>query len=263
MAPFITHLVIAEHLWPLLAEQWPGAHGDFLAGNLAPDVDKFCPDLDQATTHLVGKDETNAWLTQRSRHFIDRPTGVLQAPFPDLTPSEQAFALGYLCHLAADEATADHYQNYRQIWEARSGLPLPSEAIGVVIDETAAGLLPGREKIVAVLENSRMPTTLLPAIPAPCLAAMRWIVFPFIGEGGGLDAYIGLVRRNSLWQRHGQIGEEPVDQDLEAKLIPYRQRLLDDEAQARTIAGEFDIHSVIAASLEHCRARLVELAHLG
>lgn len=263
MAPFITHLVIAEHLWPLLAGQWPDAHGDFLAGNLAPDVDKFCPDLDQATTHLVGKDGTDAWLTQLSRRFIDRPTEVLRAPFPDLAPSEQAFALGYLCHLAADEATAARYQTYRQSREARSGLLLPNEAMGVVIDETAAGLLPDRDKIVATLENSRMPTALLPSVPALCLAAMRWIVFPFIGEGGGFAAYLGLVRRNSLWQRHGQIGEEPVDKDLEAKLISYRQRLLDDEAQARTLAGEFDIRSVIAASLEHCRARLVELARRG
>jgi hypothetical protein len=72
MAPLITHLVIAERIWPLLAGRWNGAYGSFLFGNLAADVDKFCPDLDQATTHLVSKDGTDAWLTQRSRRFIDR-----------------------------------------------------------------------------------------------------------------------------------------------------------------------------------------------
>lgn len=263
MAPLITHLVIAQRLWPKLAGQWGEAYGHFLFGNLATDVDKFCPDMEQATTHLIGKDGTDAWLTRRSRSFIDRQAELLRAPFAELTPAEQSFALGYLCHLAADEATTSRFETFRIDREARIG-PLPSgEAIATVIDETAAHLLQDRDRVVAALESTRVPDGLLPFMPPRCLRAMRWILFPLIHEGGGFEAYLKLVRRTSLWHRHGQVSEEPVDEDLEEKLIPYRQRLLEDEPEARQVAAEFDIASVIADSLDHCWARLEELAGLA
>lgn len=254
------HLVIAEQLWPVLAERWGGSRSHFLFGNLAPDVDKFCPGLEQATTHLAGKDGTNAWLTERSRRFIDRQPELLRAPFADLAPDEQAFVLGYVCHLAADEASTSRYEAFRQAREARTGAPLPNEAIAVVIGEIASGMLTDRAGLLVALENSHTFDGLLSFLPGRCLKAMRWIVFPLLREGGGFEAYIGLVRRNSLWHRHGQINEVPADADLEAELIAYHQRLAAQEAEARAAAAEFDVATVIAASLDHCRARVLELA---
>lgn len=260
MPPLITHLVIAEQVWPLLAPQWGEAYGDFLLGNLVVDVDKFCPDLDKVTTHMFDPKETHIWLAECSRRFIDQQAELMRAPFPEITPAEQAFALGYLCHLAADEATTGRYEAFRIAREERMGAFPSDEAIGTVVDETAAGLLQDRQRILTALENSRMPRGLLLFVPHRCLEAMRWILFPLIRKGGGFEAYIGLVRRNSLWHRHGQLGDGPVDEDLEAKLIPYRQRLLEAKAEAREAAAEFDIASIIAASLGHCRMRLTELA---
>lgn len=263
MAPLITHLVIAERIWPLLAGRWNGAYGSFLFGNLAADVDKFCPDLEQATTHLVGKDRTDAWLTQRSRRFIDQQAELLRAPFPELAPAEQAFVLGYLCHLTVDEATTSRFERFRTAYEQRAGSFPWNEAISTVVDETAAGLLQDRSGMLEALESSRVPVGLFAFISDRCLQTMRWILFPLIREGGGFAAYIGLVRRNSLWHRHGQTSEEPVDEDLEDKLILYRQRLLDAETEARLVAEEFDIGAVVAASLDRCRKRLVELIELA
>ncbi len=263
MATFMMHLVIAERLWPVLAERWDRAQGDYLFGNLAPDVDKFCPDVEQATTHLVSKDGTDAWLTQRSRRFIDQQSELLRAPFADLPLEEQAFTLGYVCHLAADEATTSRYEAFRQAREARTRVPLPNEAIATVAGETAASLLRDREGLLATLEKGRVFDGLLPFVPGPCLKAMRWIVFPLLREGGGFEAYVRLVRRNSLWHRHGQTSEEPVDADLETELVSYRQRLLGEEAEARAAATEFDVAAAITASLDHCRARVLELAGLA
>jgi hypothetical protein len=263
MAPLITHLWIAEQIWPLLAEQWGAFYGDFLFGNLAVDVDKFCPELEQETTHLVGKDETDGWLTQRSRRFIDRQAELLRAPFSRLVPAEQAFVLGYLLHLAVDEATTGRFEAFRAVYEEYPGAFASNETISVVIDQTAVGFLRDRDGIVMALEGSRVANGLVSFIPDPCLEAMRWIVFPLIQKGGGIDAYIALVRRNSLWHRHGQNSEEPVDEDLEAKLAPYRQRLLDGQAEALAVARKFDIETVVSASIEHCQARLLELADLA
>jgi hypothetical protein len=263
MAPLITHLWIAEQTWPLLAEQWGAFYGDFLFGNLAVDVDKFCPELEQETTHLVAKDETDAWLTQRSRRFIDRQAKVLRAPFSALEPTEQAFVLGYVLHLAADEATTSRFEAFRAAHEGYPEEFASNETIAVVIDQTAAGLLRDRDGILTALGNSRVPKGLVAFIPDRCLEAMRWIVFPLIQEGGGIGAYIKLVRRNSLWHRHRQISEEPVDEDLEEKLVPYRQKLLDSKVEASTVARQLDIEAVVSASIDHCQARLLELVGLA
>lgn len=263
MAPLITHLWIAEQTWPLLAEQWGAFYGDFLFGNLAVDVDKFCPKLEQGTTHLVAKDETDAWLTQRSRRFIDLQAELLRAPFSALEPAEQVFVLGYVLHLAADEATTSRFEAFRAAHEGYPGAFASNETIAVAVDRTAAGLLRDRDGILTALGSSRVPKGLVGFIPDHCLEAMRWIVFPLIQEGGGIEAYIKLVRRNSLWHRHGQTSEDPVDEDLEEKLVPYRQRLLSSRVEASTVARQLDIEAVVSDSIAHCQARLLELAGLA
>lgn len=263
MAPLIAHLVIAERIWPRLAQQWKGAYSGFLFGTLATDADKFCPELEQPTTHLIGKDGTDAWLTQRSRRFIERQTELLQAPFADLGPSEQAFALGYLCHLAADEATASRYVAFRDYRAARMGSLPADEAIATAVDERAATLLRDRSETIAILETSRIPTGLFPFIPRRCLHALRWIVFPLVRDGGGFESYIRLVRRNQLWHRHRQTSDEPVDADLEEKLAVFREHLLACEEEARSVASEFDFASTITATVDHCWVRLAELALLA
>jgi hypothetical protein len=259
MAPLITHLWMAQQLWPPLAGRWGEAYGEFLLGNLAPDVDKTCPGLEKGTTHLLNTGETRIWLAEGSRRFVDQQADFLRAPFAELMLAEQAFALGYLCHLAADEATTGRYAAFRLAWEAKTGRPLLDEAVGTVVDETAARLMEDRTNVLAALEAGRVPIGLLSLVPDDCLEAMRWVIAPLLRAGGGFEAYVQLVRRNSLWHRHGQARVEPLDEDPEAMLLLHNQRLLDEEAEARVVASEFDIASVVAASLEHCRERLADL----
>jgi len=113
VAPFLTHLMVGERVWANLdghlwsADQAPpdDGYGIFLFGCLAPDVDKFCEGLEQATTHFVAKDRGFSWVDRRTRRFLECPADFLRVPFADLAPAEQAFVLGYLCHVATDEAT--------------------------------------------------------------------------------------------------------------------------------------------------------------
>jgi len=108
MAPFLTHLVIGERVWDALDRQRPAQerYGTFLFGCLAPDVDKLCNGLEQSTTHFVGKDEDGMYAWRRSQQFLEHQQDFLRTPFATLEANEQSFVLGYLCHVATDEATA-------------------------------------------------------------------------------------------------------------------------------------------------------------
>ena len=113
MAPFITHFLAAEKVWPEIkrAASWPNVdstllYGHFCFGCVAPDIDKISATLTQKDTHFF--DRTTAWdlmSTHRSATFVNRQADFLYRPFPHLTPAEQAFALGYLCHLCVDEVS--------------------------------------------------------------------------------------------------------------------------------------------------------------
>ncbi len=93
-SPFI-HAELAAHTWARLARRPRGARAAFLFGSTAPDADK-----------LLG-------LARQTTHFWDTRSDVsgalkLLAAYPQLdaralSPVEQAFVAGYLCHLVADE----------------------------------------------------------------------------------------------------------------------------------------------------------------
>jgi hypothetical protein len=264
MAPFLTHLVIGERVWSALDGQWPGGggYGTFLFGCLAPDVNKLCDGLEQGTTHFMPKDEAGTWTWQRGQHFLDRPLDFLRAPFYALSAGEQAFVLGYLCHVAADEITGRLARALRENLAA-TGRPLPNpDAVLTLIDPRiwATTAAPGR--MVAALESATIPDGTFPSIPLHCLTALHQIVLPQLREGGGLKPYLRMLRRQRQWIRHGRVSDATGDPDLEAELSAYRRQLEAafpaSEQLVDTIDLERFVENAVSHSLQRIHALLAE-----
>ena len=98
MPPLTTHLVIGERIFKKFTqlESLQPAYGAFLLGCLLVDVNGFS-DIDRLVTHFG--DEP----LECCNNFLDNLDGLLVRPWANLENDEKAFALGYFCHLAADE----------------------------------------------------------------------------------------------------------------------------------------------------------------
>ncbi len=149
MAPFLSHLVVGERVWHALEGPAPEAdghmanasllpgengYGSFLFGCLAADVDKFCEGLEQATTHMMGKDPAGTYVWQRSRLFLERQTDLLRAPYHNLELHERRFVMGYLCHVATDEITARRAGAMNRRLAAEGGLLPNIDALLTMLD---------------------------------------------------------------------------------------------------------------------------------
>lgn len=258
MAAFLTHLVIGERVWAALDGRWPGAegYGTFLFGCLAPDADKMCDGLEQGTTHFLPKDEAGEWTWQRGQQFLDHPLDFLRAPFEALPASEQSFVLGYLCHVASDEITGRLARTLRQALAA-SGRQLPDpDAVLTLMDPRiwATAAAPG--SMLAALESVTIPEGTFPAIPLPCLTALRQIVLPQLQEGGGLKPYLRMVRRQRQWMRHGQVSDSTGDAGLERELAAYRRQLEAAFPASEQVVDTIDLERFVADAASHSLQRI-------
>lgn len=267
MAPFLTHLMVGERVWAGLdghqvsadLEPSDDGYGIFLFGCLAPDVDKFCEGLMQGTTHFVAKGQGFAWVGRRTRRFLDRPAEFLRAPFADLLPHERAFVLGYLCHVATDEATGRLARRANEHLLA-TGRPWPHvDALLTVIDPHLWALARDPGQVLAALAAARIPRGTFPFAPADCLEALRQVVLPQVREGGGLLPYLGMVRRHWHWQRHGRVSDAKDDPDLERALEAHRLRVEADLAASERLVDELDVESLAREAVDHSRRCLEAL----
>jgi hypothetical protein len=259
VAPFLTHLVVGEQVWagPSGHRLWSGdgrsegLYGTFLFGCLAPDVDKFSPGLEQGTTHFVAKDRGFAWVEQRTRRFLDRTTDYLRAPFVDLADAEQALVLGYLCHVATDEATGRLARRTANHLQATSR-PWPDiNALLTVIDPRLWALARDPHEVLAALAAARIPGGTFPFAPLECLEALRQVVLPQVREGGGLQPYLGMVRRHWQWQRHGRVSDVRDDPDLERDLDAHRRQVEAGLADCEYLVEELDLELFAREAVEH------------
>jgi hypothetical protein len=258
MAAFLTHLVIGERVWAALDGHWPGAegYGIFLFGCLAPDVDKMCDGLEQGTTHFLPKDEAGSWTWQRGQQFLDHPLDFLRAPFDALPASEQAFVLGYLCHVAADEITGRLARALRQSLAATGG-PLPNpDAVLTLIDPRIWATAAAPDRMLAALESATIPEGTFPAIPQPCLTALRQIVLPQLQEGAGLRPYVGMLRRQRHWIRHGQVSNSTGDAGLEWELSAYRRQIEAAFPASEQLIDTIDLEGFMQDAVSHSLQRI-------
>jgi hypothetical protein len=257
MAPFLTHLVVGERVWRARDGRWPDrkGFGTFLFGCLAPDVDKFCDGLEQATTHFVAKDEDSCWVWQRSQHFLKHQADILRAPFHALESDEKAFVLGYICHVATDEIMGRLGLALRSQL-ARTGTPLPHiDGLLTAMDPRFWVLARDSEGLIAALMSATIPGGTFRFLPLDCLVAMHHIVWPQVRDGGGLIAYTNMVRRQWQWMRHGRVSDAPDDPDLEAELAAYRLQIETDlpasERLVDTIELEPFVQEAASYSTQH------------
>jgi hypothetical protein len=258
MAPFLTHLVIGERVWSALDGHWPGeeGYGTFLFGCLAPDVDKLCDGLEQGTTHFLPKDEAGTWAWQRGQQFLDHPLDFLRAPFCTLPAGEQAFVLGYLCHVATDEITGRLARALRQDL-TDSGRPLPNpDSMLTLIDPRIWATAAAPDRMVAALESAEIPSGTFPYIPLPCLTALRQIVLPQLQQGGGLKPYLGMLRRQRNWIRRGQVSDSTGDAGLERELSAYRSQLEADFPVSEQLIDTVDLERFMQDAVSHSLQRI-------
>ena len=261
MAPFLTHLVIGERVWAARDGRWPGAegYGTFLFGCLAPDVDKMCDGLEQCTTHFLPKDEAGDWTWLRGQQFLDHPLDFLRAPFEALAANEQAFVLGYLCHVAADEITGRLARALRQNLAA-SGRQLPNpDAVLTLMDPRIWATAAAPDRVLAALESATIPEGTFPAIPLRCLAALRQIVLPQLQEGGGLKPYVRMLRRQGQWTRHGRVSDSTGDAGLERELATYHRQLEAAFPASAQVVDTIDLERFVQDAASHSLQRISAL----
>jgi hypothetical protein len=256
MAPFLTHLNIGERVWLRLdgRRPQPEAYGTFLLGCLAPDVDKLWPDLEQGTTHFLPKEQGRAWTERRTRRFLSRPTDFLAAPFPEMAAVEQAFVLGYLCHVAADEMTGRLGTQLMAQFAAGSQVLPNVDAILTAMDPILWAKAGDPAGIVAALEGACLPAGAFSFLPAEGLAALYQAILPQVREGGGLLPYIRFRRRLGNWKRHGRVSDDDQDAELEAELAEWQRRIAADLPDCQQLVASMDMASYLAEAVEHSLA---------
>ena len=96
-------------------------YGRFCFGCVAPDVDKLSDTLTQKDTHFFDRTgDYDLMASHRTAAFLAQQKEFLCCPFDRLSPDQQAFVLGYLCHLAVDEVSkhlwrGQTWQSFKQI----------------------------------------------------------------------------------------------------------------------------------------------------
>jgi hypothetical protein len=268
VAPFLTHLMVGEQVWrgdwrhsgawghttgwqPDDHEPSGDSYGIFLFGCLAPDVDKFCEGLPQGLTHFVAKDDGFAWVDRRTRRFLAGPTDFLRAPFGDLAPAEQAFALGYLCHVATDEATGRFARRMVGHLQA-TGRPWPQvDAFLTVIDPQLWAMARNPGEVFTALAEARIPNGTFPFAPLDCLEALHQVVLPQVCTGGGLLPYLRMVRRHCQWRRHGRVSDAEDDPDLERELARYHRYVEAGLAASERLVDELCLVSFAQEAVRH------------
>jgi hypothetical protein len=195
------HAVIGERVYPQIRQLvQTQAYGAFLLGCMLADVNGFS-DLDRRQTHFVGRphEDGEAAFSEGSIAFLSQRDALLQRPWDGLSPGEQAFAAGYLCHLAADEAWKE--VTWRKLWAmgitSADQFPIPG---GVLL--TAYSILSGdhyrdEAAVAAVLQQATVPDVLT-HVPHEALVGMWDAVKPHVLDGHTVAAYLGMLARKGV-----------------------------------------------------------------
>lgn len=248
MAPFNTHFLVAEKIWPTVKTltTWPVScneilYGQFCFGCVAPDVDKVSAVLRQRDTHFFDRtDPYELMASHRSATFLARQAEFLRAPFEQLEPEEQAFALGYLCHLCLDEVSKFMWQ--RETWLRFYQIgPGPAFA---ALDELARQQIDDYAAIGAALDSIRL-LAVVPVIPDPDLDKMLVGVRCFVQAQTLEEEYLALV----------ELFDRPTAEHRAEKRDHLRQNI----ALARRRVHYFKLASLVRAGLARTRLRIDDL----
>jgi hypothetical protein len=226
-------------------------------------MDKLCGGLEQSTTHFVGKDEAGTYAWRRSQRFLNHQEDFLRAPFTVLEADEQSFVLGYLCHVATDEATARFAMEQRDQL-ATAAMSLPSvDAVLTAMDPRFWAMTTDPESIVAALETVVIPDGTFVFAPQACLNAMHQVVVPQVREGGGLVPYLNMVRRQQKWVQYGQVSDAADDPVLEEELAVYRRQIEAGLPASEQLIETMELGSFVDQATHYSLQRLHSLLAEG
>lgn len=241
MAPFNTHFLIAEKLWPHLDDPWREHYGMFCFGCIAPDVDKISPALTQKDTHFFDRSgEYDLMATHRSAEFIRQQADFFCRPFAGLCPWEQAFALGYLCHLCVDEVS-------KHMWRRDTWLKFKDIGPGLAfaaLDEAARQQTQNYPAIVRSLDSITAPD-IIPRIPPTDLEVMLRGTRNFAHTADTENEFLALV----------DLFDNPTPEERRKKQKYFKSAI----HPARQQAHIFKLDLLVEASLARSRLRLTEL----
>lgn len=242
MAPFNTHLLIAEKIWPDLADgPWREHYGQFCFGCVAPDVDKASQTLTQKDTHFF--DRTNDYelmASARTAAFLARQGDFLKQPFSAMSAAEQAFVLGYLCHLCVDEVSKHMWR--RETWQ--NFWPLRPTSAFAALDEVAWQQTEDYQAIREALAGLEAPDVIAP-IPLADLQKMLRGVQAFAAAKSAVGEYTALL----------DLFMEATAHKREEYLECFRGEL--DTARQRVHA--FQLETCVRAGVVHTQKRVAAL----
>jgi len=248
MAPFNTHFLIAEKIWPAVKAMtaWPEPDNEiyydqFCFGCVAPDVDKVSSRLTQKDTHFFDRaGPYELMASHRSAAFIQQQADFLCQPFAQLNPAAQAFILGFLCHLCVDEVSKLMWQ--RDTWIQFKDIG-PGAAFAS-LDEVARQRIQDYPKIVQAL-NSIEVLDIIPQILEAELEIVLQGVTNFVQAQSIEDEYLALV----------DMFDKPTPAEQEGKRRKFRATI----DIARQQVGLFRLDTLVEAGLKRSRQRLGEL----
>jgi hypothetical protein len=198
MAPIVMHTVIGERVYPQIQQlAQTQAYGAFLLGCMLVDVNGFS-DLDRRQTHFVGRphEDGEDAFSKGSITFLSRLDTLLQHRWDSLSPSEQAFVAGYLCHLAADEAWKG--VTWRALWAmgitSADQLPIPGGVLLTAYSVLSTEHYCDAAAVAGALQQAMVPDVLT-HVPHEALVHMWGIVTPLAGEGHTVASYLAVLER--------------------------------------------------------------------
>lgn len=241
MAPFNTHFLIAEKIWPELEGPWQPYYGQFCFGCIATDVDKASATLTQKDTHFFDRTGDYEFMaSRRTAAFLTHQADFLCCPFRQLPADAQAFALGYLCHLCVDEVS-------KHLWRRETWLQFKQITPGsafAALDEAAWR----RIKNYPAIAEALCSITVLDVIPSISLADLRRMhqgACAFVRARNVEEEYLALV----------DLFDRPAPEERQRKRACFQAEI----GKARRQIHIFRMDTLINASLAHSRHRLQEL----
>lgn len=210
MAASITHLVVGERVFKQATHLIPTAavYGCFLTGCVLVDVHVF-HDIDRRKTHFVGRFEEGKDAYSKScSNFLDQLDTLLNHPWNDMTRAEQAFVMGYLCHLAADECWKELGCHVFEKLGITSwvDLPVPFDVLLTAFDFLSRRVLIDPATAFTALQNSPIPDVFR-HVPHETWLHQWNLIQEYVGSDGTPWAYIKMLERAG----------EPSDKIQEAK----------------------------------------------
>jgi hypothetical protein len=132
-------------------------YGSFLVGSVLVDVHGFS-NIERRMTHFADRfDKESRFAFDRScQNFVDQFDDLLLRPWATLSNQERAFALGYFCHLAADENWKQfdwdvYHEQGVYLW---SDLPVSGDILLTVFDVESGNFYRDYPTVSTVLQDA-------------------------------------------------------------------------------------------------------------